>query len=1136
MYKKSEVVEESLKYFNGDNLAADVVTKYLLRVPEGDFIEKSPDEMHRRLAKNFARAESKYPNPLSEDEIYELFKGFRYLVAQGSPMSAIGNSHQIQSLSNCFVIDQPEDSYGGILLADQEQVQIMKRRGGVGFDISKIRPRGVTTSNAARTTDGIGVFMERFSNSCREVAQGGRRGALMLTIDCRHPEIETFINVKRDLTKVTGANISIKFTDDFLQAVESSSDYTLRWPVTASVGEASITKTVSAKQIWDQFVDSAWTSAEPGALFWDTVKKTTPADIYESEGYGSISTNPCIIGSTLLATADGRNAVSIKQLAEEGRDVPVYSTNPKTGQVEIKYGRNPRLTKKQAEVWKLTLDDGSSLIATPDHRIMKRDCSYVELQNLQPGDSVFPFSSFNSNGYRQVCNTGVEMTGGARRNKRQYLLIHEFHHGPTDSKNFAIHHNDFNSLNDSIDNLQVMLHTQHQDLHSKNMVGELNPYHQMSAEWKKNFATHPGETNGRYSGHTNDQLLEHGRNLFNKHGKITGKIWADHAKENGLPQFLTNEFRFGTWQNFVNQVSNNHKVISVEKFGEEDVYNITVDDNHNYHVITSHEDDKFVVSSGLCVKNCGEIVLCPYDSCRLMALNLSSFVIDPFKPQAEFDFALFSEVVLKSQRLMDDLVDLEIEAVDRIRSKIANDPQPENVKRTEVELWDKIRDKALKARRTGLGVTALGDTLAMLGLRYGSDESIAMTEKIYRQMAVSAHKSSIQMAEERGAFPVFNYEKEKDHDFLQEIIGQIDPEFEEKWRVFGRRNIALTTTAPTGSVSCLTQTTSGIEPAYLLSYKRRRKLVSNTDAGVVPDFVDASGDKWQEYTVYHHNFKKWMNVTGKTAVEDSPYHNATSNDIDWMKSVEIQAAAQKWIDHSISKTCNLPNSATKELVSQVYMTAWKSGCKGFTVYRDGCRAGVLVQEDKKEEKSKEDSTRSAEKRPREMPCDIHRVSIKGDNWLVLVGLKDGGPYETFCGIAENIEVPKKSKTGVIVKNGKKDGVATYNLSVPVGNDDEVVFKDIVNLFANPTHSAFTRTLSLTLRHQIPINFIIEQLQKGKNEDMFSFSRVLARVLKTYIPDGTKSTGDKTCKSCGSDSLVYMEGCITCSSCGSSKCS
>lgn len=822
-YKKKEVVEVSREYFGGDELAADVVTKYLLRTPEGDFLERSPDEMHRRLASEFYRAESKYPNPMAEEEIYDLLKGFRYVIPQGSPMSAVGNPHQVQSLSNCFVIDQPEDSYGGILLADQEQVQIMKRRGGVGFDISKIRPKGVVTSNAARTTDGIGVFMERFSNSCREVAQGGRRGALLLSIDCKHPEIETFINIKRDLTKVTGANVSIRFTDDFMEAVERNEEYTLRWPVDASIEEAKITRVVNARDIWNQFVESAWASAEPGAMFWDTVQRNTPADIYREEGFSSISSNPC-----------------------------------------------------------------------------------------------------------------------------------------------------------------------------------------------------------------------------------------------------------------------------------------------------------------------GELVLCPYDSCRLMALNLSSFVIDPFTTQARFDFELFDKIVSKTQRLMDDLVDLEIEAIDKIRDKILIDPQPVRVKRVESELWDKIRDKAVKARRTGLGITALGDALAMLGLRYGSDESIKMTEKIYECLAVSAHRSSIQMAEERGAFPIFSYEKEKSHEYLNRIIGKLDSEDQHKWKKFGRRNIALTTTAPTGSVSCLTQTTSGIEPAFLLSYRRRRKLISNTDNDVVPDFVDVSGDKWQEYTIYHHNFKKWMDITEKTAVEDSPYYRSTSNDVDWLKSVEIQAAAQKYVDHSISKTCNISSSSTKELVSQIYMTAWKSGCKGFTVYRDGCRTGVLVSDEQKEETRPKDTAESI-KRQKELPCEIHRVNIKGENWLVIVGLRDENPYEIFCGIAENIVIPKKAKSGTIIKNGKRDGVATYNLRVPVGNDDEMIFKDIVNLFANPTHSAFTRTLSLTLRHQIPINFIVEQLQKEKKDDMFSFNRVLARVLKTYIPNGTKSAGDKSCSSCGSESLVYMEGCVTCQSCGSSKC-
>ena len=954
-YKKSEVIEASKEYFGGDELAADVVTKYLLRNSDGDFLEKTPDQMHHRLAREFARAESKYTNPMSEDEIFDLFKDWD-VVPQGSPMSAIGNTHQVQSLSNCFVIDQPEDSYGGILFTDQEQVQLMKRRGGVGFDISKIRPKGVSTSNAARTTDGIGVFMERFSNSCREVAQGGRRGALMLTIDCRHPEIETFINIKRDLSKVTGANISIRFTDDFMNAVEFNQQYTLRWPVTATAEEAQITKIVNAKQVWDQFVEGAWASAEPGALFWDRVLRDTPADIYADEGFTSISTNPCVTGDTIVNTNAGPKTV--KELAENAAQFKVLAYNTELKQV-VEKSAIAFKTKSDAKIMQLTTKSGQKIRLTPDHRVFTQR-GWIEAGALVTGDKVLKVSK---------------------------------------------------ALTD----------------------------------------------------------------------------WDE--------------------------------IIDISPAMNEDVYDLTVDDVHNFF------------ANDLLVHNCGEIVLCPYDSCRLLVVNLSKFVLNPFTSEAQFDFDRFHEVTVKAQRLMDDLIDLEIEAVDKIRVKIATDPQPEEVKKIEIELWEKIREKALKARRTGLGITALGDTLAMLNLRYGSDDSIQKTGEIYQALAVGAHTSSVIMAEERGAFPIFNYQKEKGHAFMDRVMAACGPDIYIKWRKTGRRNIALTTTAPTGSVSCLTQTTSGIEPAFLLSYKRRRKLLPGDTR--TPDFIDAMGDRWQEYTIYHHNFKKWMDVTGKTAVEDSPYWKATSNDVDWLKSVEIQAIAQQWVDHSISKTCNLPNDATKETVSQCYMTAWKSGCKGFTVYRDGCRTGVLVQ-DTKEEK-KEHDNRSVVKRGKELPCEIHRVNIKGEGWLVLVGLKDGNPYEIFCGVAENIEVPRKVKHGSIVKNGKKDGVATYNLRVPFGADDEIIFKDVVNLFANPTQGAFTRTISLTLRHGIPLHFIVEQLQKGKNDDMFSFSRVLARVLKSYIPDGTKTSG-KTCPECGSDSLVYMEGCMTCSSCGSSKCS
>ena len=829
IYSNNEVLKRTHEYFDGDELAPDVFLKYALRDGAGQLLEADPDQMHHRLASEFARIEAKYPNPMQEDEIYDLLKGFADVVPQGSPMSGIGNPYQLQSLSNCFVIDAPHDSYGGILYSDQEQVQIMKRRGGVGMDVSNIRPKGQPTSNAARTTDGLGIFMERFSNSTREVAQGGRRGALMLTIDCRHPEIETFIDIKRDLKKVTGANISIRFTDEFMQAVENNSEFTLRWPVEKSVEDAEITKVINAKQVWNKFVDAAWTSAEPGALFWDTIIKNGIPDCYQDIGYKTISTNPC-----------------------------------------------------------------------------------------------------------------------------------------------------------------------------------------------------------------------------------------------------------------------------------------------------------------------GEIALSPYDSCRLMVVNLTSFVLNPFTDSAKFDFPRFRSVAYKAQRLMDDLVDLEVECVDRILAKIDSDPQPDHVKKIEKDLWIKIKATGLNGRRTGLGITGLGDAIAAMNVRYGSDFSISMTKDIYKELAVGAHCSSLILATERGAFPVFNYEKEKDHVYLNKIMELCGPDMVDMWKKTGRRNIALTTTAPVGSVSCLTRTTSGIEPSFLLSYKRRRKITQG-DIQSRADYVDPMGDKWQEYNVYHHWFKKWMNVTGKVDPQESPYWGATANDIDWEKSVDIQAAAQQWVDHSISKTCNLPNSATRETVNAVYMRAWKSGCKGFTVYRDGCRAGVLVTTDAPaiEQKKIEDS-RLTPKRPKSLPCDIHRASIrngeKSESWLVLVGLLDGKPYEVFCGMPENIEIPKKFKSGTLVKNGKRDGIATYNFFVPTGvtEDESIIFKDVVNLFDNPTQGAFTRTISLALRHNVPIQYVVEQLQKDKNSDMFSYARVIARVLKGYITDGTKSA-EKGCPQCGHADLIYQESCLRCPSCGFSKC-
>lgn len=823
-YSYADAYAACIAYFNGDELATEVfLGKYALRNNNNDIVESTPVHMHKRLAREFARIESKYPNSLSEDEIYDLLSSWK-IVPQGGPMAAIGNPYQVQSLSNCFVIESPYDSYGGILKTDQEQAQIMKRRGGVGFDISTIRPKGLKTANAARTTDGIGVFMERFSNTCREVAQGGRRGALMLSISVHCTEIRTFINIKRDLSKVTGANISIKLTDEFMRAVRDDKDVELRFPVETDATHV-IKDTINARQLWNEIVESAWLTGEPGILFWDTVIRRSPADSYSSLGFKTTSTNPC-----------------------------------------------------------------------------------------------------------------------------------------------------------------------------------------------------------------------------------------------------------------------------------------------------------------------GELPLAPADSCRLLLVNLEKFVINPYTQDAKFIFDEFANVVNKAQRLMDDMIDLELEAIDKIIAKINADSEPENVKRIEYDLWCEIKRKCEQGRRTGLGITALGDTIASLGYKYGSNESIEFTNNVYKTLCLSAYKSSSIMASERGAFPIYDALLEADNEFISHVLNN-DDDLAKIHKKHGRRNIALLTTAPAGSVSILTQTTSGCEPVYKTSYTRRKKINPNDQQSRV-DFIDQLGDKWQEYTVFHPGVKRWMDVTCNDDITKSPYHGSTSVDIDWLKKIELQAAAQRWVDHAISNTVNIPADTSIEVVKHVYERGWELGCKGITVYRDGTRDGVLVtakQDDNKQQPIDIIETH-APKRPKELQCDIHRASVKGEQYLVLVGILNDKPYEIMAGLQEHVEVPKKSKHGTLIKNGKnKDGVATYNLKIPLGDDDELVFKDVVNLFDNPSHGALTRALSLSLRHGVPTQYIVEQLKKDKHSDLQSFSNVIGRVLKTYIKDGTTVTSEKLCCECGSTSLVYQQGCVSCSACGWSKC-
>lgn len=821
-YTLQEVETASCEYFAGDSLAANVfASKYALRELSGLYRELTPEHLHRRAAREFARIEAKFPSPMSESEIFELFDRFKYVVPQGSPMAAIGNLDFLQTASNCFVVESPYDSYGGILWADQELTQIMKRRGGVGVDISTLRPKNLLVRNAAITTDGIEVFMERYSNTTREVAQNGRRGALMITLDVHHPQIRDFINIKRDSSKVTGANISVRLSDEFLQAVDRGTKVQLRFPCQGP-GPFLVEQWVDARELWQEIINAAHACADPGLLLWGNIHRYGPADAYPK--FRSISTNPC-----------------------------------------------------------------------------------------------------------------------------------------------------------------------------------------------------------------------------------------------------------------------------------------------------------------------AEIPLNAYDSCRLMVLNTTSFVLNPFTEEARFDFDHFREVSGKAQRLMDDLIEIELEQIQRILEKIQRDPEPEEIKQIELILWNKIKDAAEQGRRTGLGPTGIGDTVAMLGLRYGSDESIAFVEELYKTMAVGSYTSSILMAEQRGAFPAFSLEIEAEHPFIQRIIRELPEEIQAKYRQFGRRNIANTTTAPVGSTSLMTQTTSGIEPVYLLEYKRRRKVAS--DSAQV-DFVDDMGDKWQEYVVSHHGLQRWREVTGGKDAEKSPYANATAEKIDWQQRVKLQAAAQRWVCHAISSTVNLPRDVSVDVVKDIYMAAWKAGCKGITVYRDGAKNNVL---ESLEAKSLWPKMGPAPERPEELECDIKPVKIKvkdgsdlPTDWVFFVGLLEGRPYEVFGGTSENIEIPAKLTKGRLIRRKLKTG-SKYDLVYGEAEDPHKI-KDLVRVFDNPTYGAVTRLISLSLRHSAPVYAMVEQLQRDKDSNFLDFTRVLGRVLKSYIPDGTQPQFDRTCPDCKAENaLLYQEGCLLCTSCGSSKC-
>ena len=843
IYTQAEVENATRDYFKGDELAAKVwATKYALKDSFGNIYEKTPDDMHRRLASEIARIEEKYPNPLSKEELFELLRDFKYIVPQGSPMTGIGNEYQVASLSNCFVIgfDGDSDSYGAIIKIDEEQVQLMKRRGGVGHDLSHIRPKGSPVKNSALTSTGLVPFMERYSNSTREVAQDGRRGALMLSVAIKHPDAESFIDAKMESGKVTGANVSVKIDDEFMNAAINNIPYTQQYPLYGN--NPWVKKDIDAAALWKKIVHNAWQSAEPGVLFWDTILKESVPDCYADLGYRTVSTNPC-----------------------------------------------------------------------------------------------------------------------------------------------------------------------------------------------------------------------------------------------------------------------------------------------------------------------GEIPLCPYDSCRLLAINMYSYVNNPFTPEAWFDFDLFSKHVQLAQRIMDDIIDLEMEKIDRIIAKIESDPEDIDIKNTEFQLWEKIKTKTSQGRRTGVGTTAEGDMLAAMGLTYGTDEAIEFSEKVHKAVALAAYRSSVTMAKERGAFSVYDTKREENNPYISRIR-EADPALYEEMTKYGRRNIACLTIAPTGTTSIMTQTTSGIEPVFMPVYTRRRKVNPN-DKNVRIDFVDENGDSWEEFIVFHHKFVTWMEANNYSTTKNytkeevdelvakSPYYKATANDVDWMKKVQMQGRIQKWVDHSISVTINLPNDVSEELVGKLYEEAWRSGCKGATVYRDGSRAGVLVAMEEKNDVKKDDKERcfcyEDERlvRPRELKCDVVRFQNAKDKWIAFVGLYDGRPYEIFTGLAddeEGIVLPKNVTEGKIIKVVDEKG-KRYDFQFTNKRGFKTTVEGLSHKFDKEFWN-YAKLISGVLRYGMPIDQVIKLVSglQLDSESINTWKVGVERALKKYIPDGTQIS-EQACPHCGQKSLVYQEGCLTCKNCGYSRC-
>ena len=1035
-YSFEEVQKSTLEYFKNDSLASDVwIKKYCLKDSENNYYELNPNDMHRRLAKEFARIEKNYPNSLSEDEIFELFKDFKYVLPQGRPMAGIGNTKQVQSISNCFVVDVGQnDSYGAIFHLDQQMGHIYRRGGGCGADISFIRPQGAPVRNAALSSTGITTFMERLSNTTREVGQENRRGATLLTIDISHFQSPDFVTAKDDKQKITGANISLKITDEFMKSVIEDGDFTLQFPVNDS--NPKFKKTIKARELWNTIIKQNISGSEPGIFFWSTILKESLADCYSDDGFKSVSANPCLTGDVKVLVADGRGFVTIKELASISLDVPVYTIN-KSGEVVVKTMYNPRLTGENKKIYEIKFGDGKSVKCTENHKFALSDGTYKEAKTLTVGD-----------------------------------ILYAKHFSETD------------------------LSTIYETAKLNNVEIDGISYVEKTCEI------------------CGDKFLAP---IYNREVCMCSDECSEKYKS--IPKEFNNECSIGL------------SIKSIVECGFEDVYNGTVEEFHNFFIggWYNSKTSKYTTINNL---QCGEIILSDKDSCRLMIHNLVGYVENKFSKDAYFDFVKFAEHVYKAQKLMDDLVDLEIEKVDEIISKIKSDPETEEVKRIELKLWEDIRLVGIKGRRTGLGYTGLADVFAMCNLNYGSKESIELAFEIQKTLNKNAYRASIDMAKERGAFPAFNYDKEKDNVYLKRVL-EYSPELKEDLIKYGRRNIALLTNSPTGSTSCLTQTSSGIEPVYLLSYKRRRKILSGETK---VDFIDVKGDKWQEYIVYHKGFQDYLSFKGidytklneselNDIVKDSPYFYTTYN-VDSEDKVKLVSTIQKLNCHAISSSTNFPKGTTFETVDKMYKLAWELGCKGMTIYVDGSRDGVLVSTDTKKE-SKEVKQIDT-KRPESLPCDIHHISALSKKWYVIIGLKDNKPYELFTLLRKGIHIPDGRKSGELIKVGS----GKYNLKT-----NGFLFEDINQFFENPEDETDVRLISGMLKHNVPISFICEQLDKAKGS-VVSLAKAISRTFKKhYLTEQDfkemMEVGGEKCPECG-EKLIFSQGCKSCT-CGYSKC-